>query len=748
MDYIKSFGFSRKSLDEQYVKAWHNEEAFARFAVLRKETEAYADSLAGKPHPVIKALCFAHLCEEAPIYVNPDDLFGICLEAQKMDPIFDIGCHYGKMLQFLPQKWEKELSDVLYKPEDKDFCEGARNYLLNEFYIDYNHSVPCWEDVFSLGLGGILGRVEKYRASFAEKGELTREREAYFDGMEITYRAILKLFSRYAEKLSGYGTEEAGMMRKALLALENRPPENMYEALMLSWQFWFLEENIDLVRARTIGGIDELYRRFYEHDLQNGVFTKDEITGLLVYFMNAFNAFRVAYQQPMYVGGRDRTGKCVVNELSYVVLDAYNILSAPNPKLQAKISGNTPEAFLLRVAETIRNGNSSISVINDEVAEKSLLKLGATGEEARTCLMAGCWDYTVKNHEVKTIPIRVSLPKILEYTMNGGKCTVTGKQVGMHTGAPDSFGTFEEFYAAFERQFTYIFERCRRIIENWELYLDVLSPSNMFSATHTDSLSKGVDGYARGMKYNTTVFTVAGVASLVDSLCAVKKYVFDKKEITLSELNSVLSGNWEGAGLLRKKILADKDKYGSGSSLADGLTVRVTKFFARTVNGVPNSRGSFWKLGTLSIDKNVRFGAIAGASPDGRLAGEPFSKNLSAVVGMDRNGVTGFLDSVSKIDFSDFPHAGIADVLLHPSAVSGKEGLEAFAGLIRGYFAKGGHSIQFNIFDAETLKKAQKEPDKYRTLQIRVCGWNVYFVDLEKVLQDAFIAQAEHYEGL
>ncbi|MBQ2708643.1 MAG: hypothetical protein IJF67_10285, partial [Clostridia bacterium] len=152
--------------------------------------------------------------------------------------------------------------------------------------------------------------------------------------------------------------------------------------------------------------------------------------------------------------------------------------------------------------------------------------------------------------------------------------------------------------------------------------------------------------------------------------------------------------------------------------------------------------------GTLSIHMNVRFGVITGATPDGRLAGEPFSKNMSSVIGMDRGGITTFLNSVAKIDFTDFPHAGMVDVILHPTAVSGADGLVAFRSLVRTYFKMGGHSIQFNIFDAALLRKAQAEPMKYRNLQVRVCGWNVYFVELSKIQQDDFIAEAEHNEAV
>lgn len=740
-----TFDADREMLDNQYVKSWNNEEACGRVENLKIRVMKLADTLKDEPHPVIKAKCFDYILENAPIYINPYDWFGIFLEAAKMDVIWDIGCQYDVILAHVNDKWKNELGDVLFPEQDKHFCKYATNNLLNEFYIDYNHSTPNWEDIFKYGINGLLKRVQSYKTDLAETSPLSSEQLAYFEGIEITYNAILKLFKRYIIALDKKTEPKMQYMRKAFENLMNNPPQNTYEALLLASQYWFLQEYVEWIRVRTMGGLDQLYYQFYKNDLKNGTFTEENIRELFVYFMNIFNAMRTKYQQPIYVGGVNENGDCIVNELSYIVLDTYNVLSAPNPKLQAKIGKNTPDKFLKAVLETIRNGNSSISIMNDDNAALSLMKLGVPEEEALTNLMSGCWDYSVKNHEVKTAPVKASLPKILEYTMTNGRCLSTNEIVGCETG--NNFETFEDFYSAYEKQWLYIWKRVKSIIENWELYLADISPSNMFSGTMTDSLEQGVDGYARGMKYNTTVYTVAGLGTLVDSLCAIKKYVFDKKEVTLEEFVDILKSNWSSNERLRKLILNDKDKYGNGSDLADELMVRLTDFFAKSVNGVPNSRGGYWKLGTLSIDKNVRFGSVTKATPDGRKEGEPFSKNLSPVIGMDRGGITTLLNSVGKIDFSQFPHAGMLDLILHPTAVSGDDGLEAFAGLVKTYFAKGGHSLQFNIFSAETLKEAQKNPDKYRTLQIRVCGWNVYFVDLEKVLQDAFIKQCEHYES-
>lgn len=742
-----NFTSVRDTLADQYVNAWHNDAAYARFDALKADTLALADTLKGQSHPLIKAKCFDYLLSHAPLYLNTDDPFGIALEAAKMDPILDIGCHYNKILYDLVYKWQRELGERLNLPEDREFVSATRNYLFNEFYLDYNHSTPCWEDLFALGFKGILQRARAYRASFGDA--ITGAQADYFDGIEYTYEAILRFFDRVIDALQTETGRFAPTMLAAMQNLRDNPPATTYEALLMSWLFWYIEENIDCMRARTCGGIDVLFYPFVASDRAAGM-SDDEIRELFAYFMLAFHSFRVAYQQPMYLGGMDADGNCTVNDLSYLLLESYNLVSAPNPKLQAKISVNTPDSFLDAVCDTIRRGNSSISIINDDNACASMLKLGIPLDEARTTLMSGCWDYTVKNKEVKTIPIRASLPKILEYTMTDGICLKTGKRV--LPAENREYATFDDFCDAFRRRFLEIFARARKIVENWENYLEYCSPSNLYSATHVSSLEQGIDGYARGMKYNTTIYTVAGLASLVDGLLAIRRFVYNDKRLTIADFVEVMKANFEGHEELRRNILDDTDKYGSGSALADTLAANLCKFFAESVNGKPNSRTSecgqgFWKLGTLSIDKNVRYGAITGATPDGRLAGEPFSKNLSSVIGMDRGGVTTFLRSVAKIDFTDFPHAGMVDVVLHPSAVSGDEGLVAFRALVRAFFRMGGHSVQFNIFDASLLRRAQAEPEKYRNLQVRVCGWNVYFVDLEKVLQDAFIAEAEHSEA-
>ena len=249
--------------------------------------------------------------------------------------------------------------------------------------------------------------------------------------------------------------------------------------------------------------------------------------------------------------------------------------------------------------------------------------------------------------------------------------------------------------------------------------------------------------YEGGAKYNNSSLYFYSIASLVDSLCAVKKLVFEDKAYTFDALGEILKNNWQGYEKVRATALRMPEKYGNNTPVADALTVEIADLCAGLLNNRPNGRGGVFKAALFSIDRCFYIGKRTMATPDGRLAGEPLSKNLGAVVGKDRKGVTALINSVTRIDHASFPTGSVLDIM-HPSAVRGEDGLEAFYGILMTYFKKGGFAMHGNVFDANTLKEAQKHPELYQNLQVRVCGWNAYFVNLSKVEQDAFIRQAEN----
>ena len=283
-----------------------------------------------------------------------------------------------------------------------------------------------------------------------------------------------------------------------------------------------------------------------------------------------------------------------------------------------------------------------------------------------------------------------------------------------------------------------------RYVVTIEHYYDKINPDPILSSQYDESVRRGVDVYEGGAKYNNSSLYLYSIASFVDGVLAVKKLVFDERRYTLDELFGILANNWQGNERLRAEMLRDPVKYGNADPTADALAAEIAAHCAALITNQPNGRGGVFKAALFSINHCFENGLHTMATPDGRRAGDPLSKNLSAVTSMDKHGVTALIRSVTEIDLSAFPTGSVLDIVLHPSAVKGEGGLEAFYGLLMTYFARGGFAMHGNVFVAEDLKRAKENPEAYKNLQVRVCGWNAYFVKLSETEQDAFIAQAEN----
>jgi formate C-acetyltransferase len=265
----------------------------------------------------------------------------------------------------------------------------------------------------------------------------------------------------------------------------------------------------------------------------------------------------------------------------------------------------------------------------------------------------------------------------------------------------------------------------------------------MYSATIKTSLEQGRDGYAYAAKYNNSAMPCCGLGSTVDSLMAVKTFVFEERELTLQQMSDILEADWDGYEVLRHKIQNDPRKYGNHNPEADAMAACVADFFSKTCCSIPNERGGHYKAALHVARAYIHHGKKTGATPDGRKAGEEFSKNADPAAGRDKQGATAQILSALSLTPPTFPEAFCVDVMLHPSAVSGNDGLMLLKGLLMTYLGGGGMSLQFNVFDADTLKDAQRHPEKYPNLQIRVCGWNVLWNNMCKAEQDVFIKRAE-----
>ncbi|MBE6611616.1 MAG: hypothetical protein E7632_03890, partial [Ruminococcaceae bacterium] len=289
-----------------------------------------------------------------------------------------------------------------------------------------------------------------------------------------------------------------------------------------------------------------------------------------------------------------------------------------------------------------------------------------------------------------------------------------------------------------------LIEATMEIANAYEPYLSEMNPSSMYSATIVSSLKAARDGYQDAVKFNNSAMLNCGFASMVDSIMAVKTLVYDEKVTTLAELCEAMERNWVGYERLRAKVRRCPHKYGNDDEMTDIYAAALAGWFAEKVNNRPNARGGVYKAIMHSAMMFEYQGERTPATPDGRCAGDEISKNASPAIGMDKNGVTALIRSAIKLSPHQYHEAFCLDIMLHPSAVAGEEGLRAMKGLLSAYMNGGGMSIQFNIFDADTLRDAQKHPDKYKNLQVRVCGWNNLWNDLSEKEQNAYIERAEN----
>ena len=515
----------------------------------------------------------------------------------------------------------------------------------------------------------------------------------------------------------------------------------MYEVMQFAVLYLYVEE-IGCERGRSLGPIDRLYLPFYQGDLAAGR-SREEIEELFRYFFIHFTATKRFAQQPFTICGCDCRGNDYTNELSHLILDVYDGMEIYDPKIHLRYHNNIDEKIFTKAISMIRKGHSSICLLNDEAVFDGYERLGIPREDSQNYVALGCYEPVIMGKEEAEVAISwINMAKSIEFALYEGRDPVTGKQIGYKS--PARVESFERFFEIFLRHLDDCVDFAVDFAQRQGECATMVNPSPIYSSGFAECIEKGMDVHEFPLKYNNMSVKCFGLATAVDSLVVIKKYVFDRQEITLDELRQILKDNWGGFyDTLHQKVLKEEDKYGNNRQLPDELMQRITTHLSEKYCGMKLKRGGVLRLGLDSIDHCVYLGEVTGATPDGRYAGRPISKNLCAVEGMDREGITSYMQSILKIDTAAFLDSAILDFVLHPSAVEGEKGLEDFKSLIRVFFAYGGFAAQGNIVTGEKLKEAQLHPEKYSTLQIRVCGWNEYFVKLSKAKQDMFIRQSE-----
>ncbi len=673
--------------------------------------------------PVRKARAMEYILMNTRIACDPRDIFPA------------INAIDRPLKSTLSDAWRKEIFST-YIPEI-----GAKRQQLERdgivtMWPDFDHSVPVWDDMLVLGFAGILERSERIRRSKPR----TEEEEDFFEGIRITYEAVLAFVDRLQDQAVAEGSHK---MAESLARLRKGAPESFYDALLFSYIYFMISEHIDFLQVRSLSNFDRLFNRFYRSDLQQGV-REETLRSQLAYYFLQFIAIGNYWNQPVYLGGENADGSTVINQLSYVFLDVYDKMGIYNPKIQIKLAESLPKDFLLKGLDMIRRGHNSIVFVSDPTMRKALMRIGATEDQARLCDVRGCYEYCAQS-DYQTGMKYVNLLKPLEYTLHQGCDGVTGVFSGTVSPPLSHYKDFDTLYAEYKRQLLAIMDIAMEVANGFEDYLYQVNPLSMLSATFPTCLEKAKDALGGGSLLNTSSLEPGFLADAADSLLMIKKYVYEQKALTLEELVTMLDANFEGYELWQARLRGDREKYGNNKERPDAIAVDLANFIIDHVCGRPNSkvRGGEWVCGFHVARQSYTQGKKTAASPNGRSLGEELSKNLSPSMGQNREGATAAILSVTKIDATTFAYSAPLDLGLLPSAVQGEDGLEAMYGLVMTFLKRGGHAMQINVFDAATLRDAQKNPDNYKDLQIRVCGWNVLWNNINKEEQDGFIRQAE-----
>jgi pyruvate formate-lyase/glycerol dehydratase family glycyl radical enzyme len=591
-------------------------------------------------------------------------------------------------------------------------------------------------------------------------------KEQELKAMDIAAHALIIFARRHAEKARKLAQAEKNPVREKELAriadicsrVPAHPPTDFWEALQM---YWFVHlgviTELNVWDSFNPGRLDQHLYPFYRKDLEEGKLTEELTRELLQCFWIKFNnqpappKVDVTEEQSstyqdfalINVGGLNQDGADGVNELSYLILDVLEEMRIIQPSTCVQISNKNPDRFLKRALQVVKAGFGQPSIFNTDVIIQEFLRAGKSMDDARAGGPSGCVTISAFGKESCILTGYCNWPKIFELTLYNGFDPQTGKRIGLQTGDPTSFASFDELVTAYKKQLRYFVDlkiNGNNIIER--LYADFM-PAPFMSLLFDDCIAKGRDYHDGGPRYNSTYIQGVGIGTLTDSLSAVKYHVFDKKALAVEELLDLLKNNFEGSEKTRRMLLNRTPKYGNDEDYADTIAQLVFDIYFELLDGRPNTKGGEYRVNLLPTTVHIYFGRVTGALPDGRKAREPLSDGISPSQGADRNGPTAVIKSAARID-----HVRTGGTLLNqklmPQMLADEAGIDKLGHLVRTYFKLGGHHIQFNVVDAETLRKAQKNPDKYSDLIVRVAGYSDYFADVGKELQDEIIKRTEH----
>jgi len=754
-------------------------------------TEGFREA-EGEPLVIRKAKAFRKQCQKKTVTIWDDELIVGCSGSKIRGGILCADSCWSVLDRELETISTRKYDPFYLKPEDKEIFEqeikpywrGRSNYEewlaqipdstrdLRDHgvvYIDrkavrgWGETTAGYEWLIKEGLTGIVKTIEEERLRL----DITRpgdyEKDNYLKALLIVAEGIATLAERYAleaERLAELETDDSRRKEELLQIaaichhVPQQPARTFREALQSLYLYQiciFMEQN---AASYNPGRMDQYLWPYYQADLEGGRITQEEAQELLdclwvkfsepCLFQDALTAeFAAGYPmfQNVCVGGVDDTGRNAVNELSYLILQATMDVQLYQPSLSVRYSmAKNPNLFLRKIVELISLGTGFPAFHNDDLGIMMLMNKGIPLKEAYNWNPCGCVETNLEGRlRQYTALADINLGSMVEFALTDGQNRKSGLYISARTGEPSSFVTYEQFLNAVKAQIAY----ATRAVVAGSHVIDEIGfsrPVPALSLTFRDCIEKGLDYAWGGAKYNTgNGIILIGVADLINSIAAVRHLVYDTGLVQMSELVKTLDDNFVENDELRK-LCQEAPKYGNNDPLTDQIAGEIFTFIADEIEQYSSKFGKMTP-GILPVSGNTPFGLEVGALPSGRKAWQPLADGVSPSGGTDFNGPTAVLSSVASIPHGRFVQGTLLNMKIEPAMFNTENGITQLMAVLKSMCSLGVYHVQFNVIDQETLLKAQREPEKYKGLLVRVAGYTAFFTELGKDVQDEIIGR-------
>jgi pyruvate formate-lyase/glycerol dehydratase family glycyl radical enzyme len=630
------------------------------------------------------------------------------------------------------------------------------------------HLVPDYPKALRAGWKGIQDEAQVMLA----KPDITPEQRDLARAVVICADAVPMLMERYAAEAERQATAETDPVRQNELREIARicrkvpwlPAETFPEALQSLWTTHMLAMVAESYPGPGLspGRVDQYLYPYYKRDLDASRLSRDQakewLRCLWIKHNYAYDfqgwtgtnqGINASFGQLITLAGIDAEGNDASNDLTYLMLDVIEEMNLLEPKPNIRVHARTSDRLLERIVDMVAKAQGSPFLINfDENSIAGLRWEGLPEDRLWDYAPVGCLENTLQGCDRSgTVDVNLNLAKAVELALNDGRDMASGKQVGPRTGDPKLFTSFDQFFSAFKTQLRQMLEEIIRVNDLADAGRARWEPVPYLSALVDGCLDSGKDSNAGGARYNFLTVEGVSLATAADSLAAVKKLVFEDHQITMQQLLEALKANFDGHESLRQTLLNKAPKYGNDSSYADEIAHEVSRFWTEEASRHVSPTGKRYRGGYLSWNYWVAYAPSTAATPDGRRRGQFLSNAVCPVNGADRQGPTAVIKSVGKLGLETAPNGASHTMSFSPSLLKHPEQRQKLMALLRAYGKVGGTCVQLNVIDANTLREAQKHPDEYSNLLVRVTGYNAYFVGLGKEIQDEIIARESHQLG-